>query len=144
MRAGRLMDPPPRVYFESLGASTPRAEQSLVLEGGTRFHGLDGEAYMDPKGFWVKGGGAAELALEPGGAVVLRNGGASNVVVVRGVEGVDRLELEPWQETSFVVPDAHGVGFFRVESEGGFRPSELDPANPDYRYLGVFVAARGF
>jgi hypothetical protein len=144
VRARRLDDPPPRLHFDSVRGFAPVALRSLPLPDGRRLHGLDDEAYLDPKGFWVKRGSRAALALEPGGELELTNGGADNTVLIGSSSGVQRFELAPWARVTFSVPRGNGAALVTVESEGGFQPSELDPASADHRQLGVFVAEPAF
>ena len=111
----------------------------MPLPEGRRLHGLDDDAYLDPKGFWVKSGRRARFALEPGGELELSNGGLANTVLVHTATGTERIELAPWARTVIATPDDSGATVVSVESEGGFRPMDLDPQSADYRELGVFV-----
>jgi hypothetical protein len=116
----------------------------LIVPGRRRLHGLDDEAYLDPKGFWVKRGARAGFALEPGGDIQLANGGRDNTVLVHTTSGTERLELAPWARTVVSLSGTAGVAVFFVESVGGFRPAELDPGSADTRDLGIFVAPAAF
>lgn len=144
VRARRLEDLPPRLHFESVRGAVPVAERSLAVSGGRRLHGLDDEAYLDGKGFWVKREARAVFALELEGKLGLSNGGSENTVFVKTASGTERFELAPWAHATFVVPQGDGASVFSVESEGGFRPSELDPKNGDRRDLGVLVGSPRF
>lgn len=143
VRARRLRESP-RLHFDDLLGNRPRAIRSLSLPGRRRLHGLDDGAYLDRKGFWVKREARARFAIEPGGVLRLANGGRDNTVRVYLASGTEQFELAPWAEATFVVPPEDGVSTFSVESERGFRPSALDPEDPDYRDLGVFVGAPRF
>ena len=144
VRANRLEDPPPLLHFESVRGAVPVAERSLAVSGRRRLHGLDDEAYLDPKGFWVKHAARAVFALESGGELGLSNGGRDNTVLVHTASGTERFELVPWAQATFFVPRGNGASVFSVESESGFRPSELDPEAADSRDLGVLVGGPRF
>ncbi len=143
-RARRLQNPTPRLHFERVLGSRPVATRSLAVSGQRRLHGLDEGAYLDRRGFWVKREQSAAFALESGGELWLSNGGRHNAVLVHTTTGTERFELAPWSRATFVVPRDDAVSIFRVESRGGFRPSELDPGNSDHRDLGVLVGAPRF
>jgi len=144
VRARGLEDTPPRLHFESVHRAVPVAERSLAVSGGRRLHGLDDEAYLDRKGFWVKRAARAVFALESDGELGLSNGGRDNTVLVHTASGTERFELAPWARTTFLVPQGNGVSVFSVESEDGFRPSELDSDSADTRDLGVLVSTPRF
>ncbi|GMR23010.1 MAG: hypothetical protein BMS9Abin37_1400 [Acidobacteriota bacterium] len=144
VRARRLEDTPPQLHFESVHGAVPVAERSLAVSGGRRLHGLDDEAYLDPKGFWVKREARAVFALESDGELGLSNGGRDNTVLIRTASGTERFELAPWAHATFLVPQGNGASVFSVESEAGFRPSELDPEAADNRDLGVLVGTPRF
>ena len=144
VRARRLEDLPPRLHFESVRGAVPVAVRSLAVSGGRRLHGLDDEAYLDGKGFWVKREARASFALELEGKLGLSNGGSDNTVLVHTTSGTERFELAPWAHATFLVPKADGASIFSVESESGFRPSDLDPQDDDHRDLGVLVGTPRF
>ena len=145
VRANRLEDPPPQLHFESVRGAVPVAQRSLPVSGRRRLHSFDDEAYLDPKGFWVKRAARAVFALESplesDAELELSNGGRDNTVLVHTASGTERFDLAPWAQATFFVPREDGASVFSVESEGGFRPSELDPEATDHRDLGVRVGA---
>ena len=146
LRARRLHDPPPRVYAEELYGAGVVAERSLALSSRRRLHSLDDEAYRDRRGFWVKSGARAGFALEASAPteLLLSNGGVENWVNVETPEGGERIRLDPWAAKRFLVPVDDGVATLFVESEKGFRPSDLDPDSADRRELGVLLGAPAF
>lgn len=145
-----------RLVLREPRASTVCALRSVALPGGFRLHGLDDEAYLDPSGFWVKASARAIFALESPESpqapflVRLANGGVENRVVVtalaatesEGESESESLSLSPWEEKDVLIGGRGAVRIFTVESEKGFRPSDLDPASRDDRALGVRLRAR--
>ena len=146
LRARSLFEPPKLFLVE------PRPSSIVALKtlsrDGLRFHALDDEADPDPEGFWVRKGSRASFALEaetPGlreASIRIANGGVPNVASVDAGPLRERFRLEPWEEREIPLPLDAEVRTFSVESESGFRPSELDPASRDRRELGVLVRAR--
>ena len=73
--------------------------------------------------------------------MLLSNGGADNAVHVVTDAGSRLYELAPWEHVTVSLPTEDGAVRFTVESESGFRPSELDPNSTDRRELGVLLGA---
>ena len=140
LRARRVLLEEPRLRLVAPGGKRPVAERSLSLGPGARLHGLDDEAYLDRRGFWVKQGARAGFVVEGDVRLELHNGGRPNVVVVESSHGVERVELRPWQSAPIPLPPRSGERF-DVTSESGFRPADLDPDSTDRRPLGVLVTA---
>jgi hypothetical protein len=141
LRARRISEPP-RLYLVEPGPSRQLALETVALDG-VRLHALDDQSYPDPRGFWVREGARARFATEvespaPEVRVRIANGGAPNVVSLDAAPFHQTLRLTPWEERELGIPR----GPFSVESEGGFRPRNLDPRSRDDRGLGAFVAAR--
>ena len=137
---------PPRVHWDELFELRPVANRSLVFPGDQRVHSFDDGAYLDRRGFWVKRGARAAFALESttGDELELSNGGSENWVRVETETDTKRFRLGPWEKKRVRVAIEDGLAAFTVFSEGGFRPSELDPKNPDRRELGVFLRIPAF
>ncbi len=137
---------PPRVHWDELFELRPVANGSLVFPGDQRVHSFDDGAYLDRRGFWVKRGARAAFALESttGDELELSNGGSENWVRVETETDTKRFHLGPWEKKRVHVDIEDGLAAFTVFSEGGFRPSELDPKNPDRRELGVFLRIPAF
>jgi hypothetical protein len=148
LRAMRWPAGEARLFLLAPASSPVRALRTAALSDDLLLHGLDDEAYLDPTGFWVKASGRAAFALESAGAVAsplvvrLANGGAENRVVVRTPDGAENVPLAPWEERDVAIRGEGAVRLFTVESEKGFRPSDLDPASGDNRALGVRLPTR--
>jgi hypothetical protein len=117
--------------------------------GRTTAFFLDDGAFPEPDAFWVRGGSSAEVVLHSVPAVVrhrllIRNGAVQNRLrLVSAAMTIDR-SLKPGEELTLEVPLAtrNGAGRLTIESASGFRPSAVDPASADQRYLGVWIQIR--
>lgn len=113
---------------------------------------LDGDAFNEPEGFWVRGAADSRVIVQPddlrGGAVKLlvRNGAMPNTVTLERLEGGWReaWSLAPGQEREVSVPmdPRQASAALRIDSSNGFRPSEVDPRSADTRFLGVWITPR--
>lgn len=112
---------------------------------------VDENAYNDPDGIWIKGGGAvARLLLQPDSRsamrMLVRNGPAPNDVMLSAEAGgwAWSGSLNPGQESEITVPvdPARGVVMLRVISRSAFRPAETNPGSRDTRLLGVWMSPR--
>ncbi|MBM3750477.1 MAG: hypothetical protein FJW21_04755 [Acidimicrobiia bacterium] len=108
---------------------------------------VDDEVFVEPTGFWVRGGRETQVVWSAGAALAgrprtirLQNGGAANTVTVRMGGWIETVTLEPWQEQMVMVPAADATGAWRlgIASASGFQPSEVSGGD-DRRYLGVWV-----
>jgi hypothetical protein len=124
-----------------------------VRYGSSVFFFLDDRAYPEPSGFWVGGkrGAAVAVQLDRAAAAValmLRNLAPPNTISLASGAWHEDLTLAAGEERRIEVPldAATGSTVLQVHSAGGFRPSEVDPANRDTRLLGVYVRPleRGF
>jgi hypothetical protein len=119
--------------------------------GSILSHFVDDGAFVEPAGFWVRGGRAARVILDdqsegPGPVPLLvRNGPVPNRAHVRsGAWQVD-LDLAPEEARTVHVPRPGRAGTMAVtvRSEEGFRPAEHAPGSRDTRRLGVWVEPGG-
>ena len=100
--------------------------------------------YVEPDGFWVRGGQAAEFTVavergRPSLGLALANGDAGNDLRVEWGSHEERLSLAAAESRTISVDLTRaGSGFVRVTSPSGFRPSD-DGVSADHRYLGVRV-----
>jgi hypothetical protein len=117
------------------------------IAGGTVTYYLDDHVFVEPTGFWVRGGREAHLVVSDGPSAAgrtrplrLRNGGAPNTVTVRVGGWSETVALDAWQDHTLTLPVGDPAGQWRVSiaSASGFRPSEVGGGD-DGRYLGVWV-----
>jgi hypothetical protein len=106
---------------------------------------LDGDPYLEERGFWVRGESTAEWLIDAGPAatrraMLLQNGGAPNQVTVTMGESAETFEMTPSETRRIEVPLAGmpAAAAVRIRSAGGFRPAEVGPSD-DRRYLGVWI-----
>jgi hypothetical protein len=138
----------PRLRMREPRPARAEAQRTVALAGGSRLHGLDDAAFLDPSGFWVRKSSRASFALEIAGsgetppALSLRNGGVENRVEVAGPQNRMDFVLHPWEAREVLVEGDGPVVLFTLESASGFRPSDLDPGSRDRRELGVLIRAQ--
>jgi hypothetical protein len=108
---------------------------------------LDEGALAEPEGWWVRGGASAAVVIDrtsvnaPHG-VLVRNGGAKNHITLTAGGWTVTLDLAPGEERHVDPPRLLGRTPLRVASDAGFRPSDVDPASRDERFLGVWLQLR--
>ncbi|MBI2221708.1 MAG: hypothetical protein HYU53_10935 [Acidobacteria bacterium] len=109
---------------------------------------LDGDAFNEPEGLWIRGGAESDIVIQPEAGsrstLLLRNGPVPNEVGLQAGDGAwkQSASLRPDEEREVEVPidPQRGAALVRIVSRGGFRPSEVDPKSTDRRYLGVWVS----
>jgi hypothetical protein len=148
LRVRNLFEPPRLFLLEP----RPSAKVALatISADGLRLHSLGGDVYLDPTGFWIRKGSRASFAMEvepapsgtPEARIELANGGAPNVVSIASAPANASFSLAPWEEREIRLAMDGPVLDVIIESESGFRPSDLDPRTRDDRELGVLVRAR--
>jgi hypothetical protein len=142
----------PRHIFTRREGGGERRARSARRYGDTVVWYLDGNAFNEPQGFWVRGAADSTVILQPDQArrpavrVLVRNGAAPNHVTLALADGSWRepLELAPGSEREVEVPISPKLGCaaLRVASRDGFRPSEVDRGSTDSRFLGVWIEPR--
>jgi hypothetical protein len=106
---------------------------------------LDGNAFVEPGGFWVRGSAETVLVVNGKGRspeMVLRAGPVAvtaTVTVGRGAPVV--VTLQPGTSEAVGVAAASPT-VVRVRTSTGFRPRDHDRSNPDPRLLGARVELR--
>ena len=126
---------PPNIWF---------AERIGDEAGRYVFH-LDDHSWVEPGGFWVRGGRAASILVSPDGASVLfvtiQNGAEPGPVTVEFAGRRERVTLDGWAERRFRIPLGGDEGLvpITITAANGFRPIIVDPTSRDERWLGCFV-----
>lgn len=115
---------------------------------------FDDGAFPEPDAFWVRGRGEAVVAVDfAGGAapaggrqgsLLLRNAPVANRVTVETGAWREELALRPGEERTLAIPRQGDTAatLVRVAAASGFRPSEVNRASRDQRFLGVWVEVR--
>jgi hypothetical protein len=124
-----------------LSQQPPR--RAVRYDGGVAFF-LDDRSFPEPAGFWVAGARQSVVAIRPDRPraipLILRNGATPNEITLESGQWRDGVSLEAGAERRLDVPiDASGAALIRIRASAGFRPSDVDPASRDNRFLGVFV-----
>jgi hypothetical protein len=131
-----------------------RLEKEPILKGSDyEVFAQDENTYpVELGGFWVKGKSKADLIIRtPQPAVKFRLSltspveGKARVRLARETKQVER-KWRSSPEQSIVFSSARGFPWkgsilyrLRIEEDGGFFPSKIDPDSQDKRFLGVFV-----
>lgn len=130
-----------------VAVKTDAVARAFAKHGGTGVYFLDDAVFVEPSGFWVRGGRAADVAWSDGPSAAgrtrqlrLSNGSAANDLTVTVGGWTEAIRLEAGQEHVVVLPAADATGTWRVSirSSSGFRPSEVSGGTDD-RYLGVWI-----
>ncbi len=124
--------------------------QSARAYGGTIVWFLDGNAFNEPDGLWIRGRSRSRIVLQPrsgqSARVLLRNGPTPNDVQLETASGEWRqaLALKPDEEREVQVPvdPLRGAALLGASSRSGFRPSDVDRQSRDARLLGVYLVPR--
>jgi hypothetical protein len=148
---GRAAGAGPAVELRVVRLRPPldRLAQAYTRYGALDLLVLDGDPYLEERGFWVRGASTAEWlivsrTMAGGRPMLLQNGGAPNQVTVTMGESEETFEMAPSETRRVEVPleGMPGIAVVRVRSAAGFRPSEVGPSD-DRRYLGVWVEIEG-
>lgn len=109
----------------------------------TRVFFLDEYPFMEPAGFWTRGGGPTDLVIDadPGSAdsLLVRAGPVATRVTLSAGEWQADYALQPGQVQTVQLPGLGHPLRLLIETSAAFRPAALDPASSDLRDLGVWV-----
>jgi hypothetical protein len=105
--------------------------------------------FFEEAGFWIRGGRQAEFAVAAADRdtpikMFVRNAAAANTVGVE-IDGVEQtFEMQPREERTLDVPVANDRpgALIRIDSQSGFRPSDVESGSRDTRFLGVWIEFR--
>lgn len=107
----------------------------------------DDNVFVEAAGFWVRGERTAGVVLNQGTVfagrtrvLLLRNGGAANIVTIRSGAWQEVVPMAKWQERVVGLPPADALGTWplTITSASGFQPSATS-GGTDTRVLGVWV-----
>jgi hypothetical protein len=109
----------------------------------TRAFFMDDSSYMEPGGFWTRGGESTTIVFAPDQpgewTLVLQSGPVPTSAQVSMGDWSERLEFAAHQQRPVAVPPTgDGVRILTIQTGAWFRPSDRDPRNGDTRRLGVF------
>jgi hypothetical protein len=137
----------PNDFFDRAMVPPRGTARRAVAYGAVRAYFMDDLAYAEPTGFWVAGGRTARIFFESfgnGRDLFLRNVPVANTVTIDIDEERLQIPLGPGEEK--LVPLMR-TGRKRdpvvyIHTEKGIRPSLLDPASGDRRFLGCWLEIR--
>jgi hypothetical protein len=117
-----------------------------VQYGATTVFFMDERSFPEPEAFWIGGARRASFVLQPDSdqpsvKLVLRSAPVDNAVTIESAGWREEMRLAPGEERQVDVPLAPGrrAALVTVSASAGFRPSAVDPASRDDRFLGVYV-----
>jgi hypothetical protein len=117
--------------------------------GGARVFFFDEQAYLEPTGFWTRAGGAATVVIDADTAarahglrLLVRAGAVPTTIDVSAGHWSRSLTLAAGQEELVTLPLAGAALAVTLRSGAGFRPSAMDPASDDVRYLAAWIEVR--
>jgi hypothetical protein len=122
--------------------ATGAATKAVRYRTATVFF-LDDRSFPEPEAFWVGGGRTSEIVVQPdapGTAVsfLVRNGPSPNQAIMRAGTWTADVPLAPGEERRIAVPlGGRGATLLSITATSGFRPSEVDGASRDTRFLGL-------
>ncbi|MEO7192780.1 MAG: hypothetical protein ABI051_17160 [Vicinamibacterales bacterium] len=128
----------------ALGRQRPARAIAVQRYGDTDVFFCDDQVFIEPDGFWVKGGRSGRILIAPSGAsrvvnLELGNGPAENRVRLETAGGTSEVVLAASAVTRISLPlDDEGAAWLGVTSAAQFRPSATTPGGDD-RLLGVRV-----
>jgi hypothetical protein len=140
-----LLVEPIRIFRSSERLAGDMARRAVRYADTTAFF-LDDRSFPEPEAFWIGGARSSTVALQADAArptvrLVLRNGPVDNDVTLEAGGWRRSLRMQRQEEQHIEVPllPASGAALLTVESKAGFRPSDVDPASRDQRFLGVWI-----
>ena len=107
---------------------------------------LDERAFPEPDGLWIGGARESQIVVQAdtvrdGIRLHLRNAPVDNRIVLTSGAWREELTLAANEERQLELPLAPGraSALLTVSSAAGFRPTDVDPASRDVRFLGVWI-----
>lgn len=131
-----VMSPRDRVTDERALAARRYGEHTTIWATG------DG-VYLEDDGLWIAAESDADLVVTgaPGGQMMLRAGPVPLRASVSSGTFRTEVALDSGESRPVAIPGAPGrPALIRIRTDTGFRPSAVDSASTDDRYLGVWVS----
>ena len=137
-----------RLALQPLGPPSARTQQKALRAhryGPVTVYFIDDRVYAEPDAFWVGGARYANVVLQadPGvteAMLTITNAPVPNDVTVLGAAEPFKQPLAAREAVEIpIVFDARGSARLQIESASGFIPADINPANRDRRFLGVYV-----
>jgi hypothetical protein len=136
----------PQSIAEPSRRATDAVARLSMRYGSELVYFFDGNAFAEPDAFWVRGGSETVVAFDVGdrASLFVRNAPVTNRVTLESGSWREVLDLKPGEEWTLDVPREPGrdATLVRLASSSGFRPSEVNRASQDTRFLGVWVQPR--
>ena len=144
-RPRRLVIEPLSVVPPADAISRDFARRAVRYGDATVFF-MDERSFPEPEAFWVGGARTATVVLQPDAPravapLVIRNGAADNSGWIQAGGWREEWRLAPGEERRVEVPldPGRGATLVTFSSVSGFRPSAIEPASRDDRFLGLWV-----
>jgi hypothetical protein len=136
-----------RVWLRPTDVHAPADGRLVAIRaahyGPVRTFFLDEWSYVEPHGFWTRGGSVTRVFFMPdagdSAAVDVQTGPLANTVEIAGGSWSARLDLSPGERRRVQVP----AGIVTLRTAGTFRPVDYDPSARDRRPLGVRIEVPG-
>jgi len=124
----------------------PRAAKRVVRYGGARAFFLDDNAYPEGPGFWTVGESTMSVVIERGDPsqtegqrLTLQSGPVPTSAELRSGAWLTHRTLAAHERVDVTLPAAGREVALSIRSGLAFLPVRHDPANRDFRHLGVWV-----
>ena len=125
---------------------SPEYARKAVRYGPSTVYFLDERSFPEPEAFWIGGARRSSIVLQPDTAgstatLFVRNAPVDNQLTLETGAWREDARLAPGEERRIQVPldRSRGATLITFTSASGFRPSAVDPASRDARFLGVWV-----
>ena len=118
--------------------------EAIDSELGQHVFHLDNQVWVEPEGFWIRGGSTASVLVSPAGEssvlVSIQNGAEPGTVTIEFSENKEIAMFNRFEIRQFRVQvDGESVVQVDITPANGFRPSLIDSESQDERWLGSFV-----
>lgn len=117
--------------------------------GATFVYFLDGRAFAELPGFWIRAKAKTRIVAVPAGRgqalhFFVRNAPVSNRLTLEVDGRSEEIELQPREER--MIPIRHASGrvatLISLHASQGFKPALVEPGSTDHRFLGCWIELR--